>query len=231
MTDEMEESLRTHYLFSALEEAEFERLCAGVQVVNLDENEHLFHFGQEARYFYLLESGQIMLYRLSAMGDEKVIEIIHAGQTFAEAVMFFEINVYPVSAKAVLNSRLYQIDMAVFRHILQMSTALCLRMLGNMSKRLHMAIQDIDQLTLQNANMRVIELLLQSMPNPATNRYKIKWETPKQIIASRLSLRPETFSRVLAQLSKKGIISVQRNTIEIIDANALRLEIAITKPD
>ena len=227
MTVEMEEFLRAHYLFSALEEAEFEQLCAGVKIVNLEEDEHLFHFGQEARYFYLLESGQIMLYRLSPLGDEKVIELIHAGQTFAEAVMFFEASVYPVSSKGVLNSRLYQIDMAIFRHILKTSTSLCFRLLGNMSKRLHMAIQDIDQLTLQNANMRVIELLLQSAPSRLINNYQLEWDTPTNLIASRLSLRPETFSRVLAQLSKKGLISVQGKVVEIKDAKALREEMGI----
>jgi CRP-like cAMP-binding protein len=227
MAVEMEEFLRAHYLFSALEKAEFEQLCVGVQVVNLEEDEHLFHFGQEARYFYLLDSGQIMLYRLSPLGDEKVIELIHAGQTFAEAVMFFEASLYPVSAKGILKSRLYQIDMAIFQHILKTSTPLCFRLLGGMSKRLHMAIQDIDQLTLQNANMRVIELLLQSAPSPLANHYQLEWDTPKNIIASRLSLRPETFSRVLAQLSKKGLISVQGKIVEIRDAKGLREEMGI----
>lgn len=78
----------------------------------------------------------------------KGIEIIQPGQSFAEAVMFFKINSYPVSAKAVLPSRILRIEMKLFLGLLQESNELCLRMFGGMSKRLHRATQDIEQLTL-----------------------------------------------------------------------------------
>lgn len=219
------EQLRQHYLFATLDDARFNRVLSGVQSLRLEENEHLFHFGDQARYFYLLRTGQIQLYRLSAGGEEKVIEIILPGQSFAEAVMFFKSNAYPVSAKAVLNSELWRIDMTTFLSLLQESNELCLSLMGGMSRRLHGAIQDIDQLTLQNAAMRVIQLLLQSAPDHKASRYSLDWETPKQVLASRLSVRPETFSRILQRLSRKGLIVVQGKTIEVLDAKALQREL------
>ena len=219
------EQLREHYLFAILDDVQFSRVLSGVQSLNLAENEHLFHFGDQARFFYLLRTGQIQLYRLSPSGEEKVIEIIQPGQTFAEAVMFFKINTYPVSAKAVLNSELWRIDMAGFLSLLQESNELCLSLLGGMSRRLHSAIQDIDQLTLQNASMRVIQLLLQSAPDHTVSHYSLEWETPKQVLASRLSVRPETFSRILQQLSSKGLISVQGKAIEVLNVKALQREL------
>lgn len=217
--------LRQHYLFSSLDDDQLNRVLTSVQALCLAEDEHLFHFGDQARYFYLLRTGQIQLYRLSPGGEEKVIEIIQPGQTFAEAVMFFKSGIYPVSAKAVLTSALWRIEMSVFLGLLQESNALCLRLLGGMSRRLHGAIQDIDQLTLQNASMRVIQLLLQSAPDPNANRYSLEWETPKQILASRLSVRPETFSRILQQLSRKGLITVQGKTVEVLNVKALQQEL------
>jgi CRP-like cAMP-binding protein len=219
------EQLRQHYLFGILDDSQFERVLPAVQRLSLAEDDHLFHFGDRARYFYLLRTGQIQLYRLSPGGEEKVIEIIQPGQSFAEAVMFFQINVYPVSAKAVLTSELWRIDMAVFLGMLQESNELCLRLLGGMSKRLHGAIQDIDQLTLQNASMRVIQLLLQSAPENGVNNYSVEWETPKQILASRLSVRPDTVYRILQQLSRKGLIAVQGKTVEVLNAEALQGEL------
>ena len=112
--------------------------------------------------------------------------------------------------------------MKVFLGLLQTSNALCLQLLGGMSKRLHSAISDIDQLTLQNAKMRVIQLLLQSAPDSKPNHYGLEWETPKQILASRLSVRPETFSRVLQQLSRQGLIAVQGKQVEVFDAKGLQ---------
>ena len=55
----------------------------------------LFRQQQAAKYFYLLTAGDIKLYRLSADGAEKVIELIRAGQTFAEAVIPIAINSNP----------------------------------------------------------------------------------------------------------------------------------------
>jgi len=227
MAIESQEQFRQHYLFAMLDDAQWGRVLSAAQRMALAEDDHLFHFGDQARYFYLLRTGQIQLYRLSPGGEEKVIEIIQPGQTFAEAVMFFNIHSYPVSAKAVLNSELWRIDMAVFLGLLQESNALCLRLLGGMSRRLHGAIQDIDQLTLQNASMRVIQLLLQSAPDRTAGRYSLEWETPKQILASRLSVRPETFSRILQQLSRKGLIAVQGKTVEVLNVKGLQDELTL----
>ena len=139
--------------------------------------------------------------------------------------MFFKFKSYPVSAKAVLDCDLWRVDMAIFLSLLQESNELCLSLMGGMSRRLHGAIQDIEQLTLQNARMRVIQLLLQSAPNQLVNNYSLDWETPKQILASRLSVRPETFSRILQRLSRKGLISVQGKSIEVLDLQALQQEL------
>lgn len=228
MTIDNLKPLRQHYLFAILDNDQLDRLKPAIQCLNLADDEHLFHCGDQARYFYLLRSGQIQLYRLSPGGEEKVIEIIQPGQSFAEAVMFFKSNSYPVSAKAVLDCSLWRIDMAVFLGLLQESNELCLRLLGGMSRRLHGAIQDIDQLTLQNASMRVIQLLLQSAPDRHVERYSLEWETPKQVLASRLSVRPETFSRILQQLSRKGLITVQGKTVEVLNVSALQQELKLT---
>jgi CRP-like cAMP-binding protein len=221
------EPLRQHYLFASLDDSQFARVLAATHHLDLPENGHLFHFGDQARYFYWLDTGQIQLYRLSPGGEEKVIEIIQPGQSFAEAVMFLQMPVYPVSAKAVFDSRLWRIDMAVFLALLQESNPLCLNLLGGMSRRLHGAISDIDQLTLQNASMRVIQLLLQSAPDNTNRPYSLEWETPKQILASRLSVRPETFSRILQQLSRKGLITVQGKTVAVLDVPGLQRELVL----
>ncbi len=219
------EQLREHFLFALLNDEQFARVQPFIKAVELNAEAHLFHCNDQARDFFLLRTGQIQLYRLSPTGEEKVIEIIQPGQTFAEAVMFLKSNAYPVSCKAVSESMLWRVDMEVFRSILQESNDLCLHLLGHMSRRLHGAIQDIEQLTLQNASMRVIHLLLKSAPDNSANCYQLEWETPKQILASRLSVRPETFSRILQQLSRKGLIRVQGKTIEVLNARRLQQEL------
>jgi len=216
------DALRKNILFSALDEEQFSRVLAASKAIELKEGEVLFQQQQIADYFYLLETGEIKLYRLSADGAEKVIELIKAGQTFAEAMMFMDGGFYPVNAQAVTESRLIRVEMAMFRELLEHSPKTSLKILGYMSQRLHGLVQEIDQLSLQNAKMRVVQFLLRELPDDAVSPCTLQWNTPKTVLASRLSVRPETFSRILQQLSQEQLIKVDKKSIEILDIEGLK---------
>jgi CRP-like cAMP-binding protein len=214
--------LRQNILFSGLDESQFSRITAGSKALQLKEGEVLFEQQQTAKYFYLLETGEIKLYRLSADGTEKVIELIRAGQTFAEAVMFMHGSIYPVNAQALTDSRLIRIEMEMFRNLLEHSPQTSLKILGHMSRRLHGLIQEIDFVTLQNAKMRVVQFLLRELPAEAISPCQLQWNTPKTVLASRLSVRPETFSRILKQLTQENLIKVDKKSIDILDIDGLK---------
>lgn len=214
--------LYKHLLFGELEESQLTQVIAAALPVRLEAGEELFSHGQRASRFYILETGTIQLYRLSAAGEEKVIELIQPRQSFAEAVMFMEGNLYPVSARAIVPSELWGFDIKTFRSVLKTSPEVCFRLLGRMSQRLHQLLQEIDELTLQNATMRVVQYLLRSAPDRHCASYSVQWETPKQVLASRLSVRPETFSRILQQLVQAGAIEVHGKVVDVLDAARLR---------
>jgi CRP-like cAMP-binding protein len=65
-------------------------------VTDMVEGESLFFQGDNATSFYLVLSGRIKLFRISPDGKEKVVEIMEAGATFAEALMFMDQPHYPV---------------------------------------------------------------------------------------------------------------------------------------
>lgn len=214
--------LHKHLLFAELDESQRDRLMVAATLTRLEAGEELFSHGERASRFFVLETGAMLLYRLSAAGEEKVIEIIQPRQSFAEAVMFMDGNLYPVSARALAECEVWGFDMKGFRAVLETNPAVCFKLLARMSQRLHQLLQEIDQLTLQNATMRVAQHLLGAAPDGNPARYAVQWDTPKQVLASRLSVRPETFSRILQQLAKAGLIQVQGKTVEVLDARRLR---------
>lgn len=209
-------------LFEAFDEVQLEKLLSSSHLLRLPARATLFEKGQPAEYFYLLRSGQIKLFCLSASGDEKVVEIIYPTQTFAEAVMFMQRHIYPVSAEAILDSELYCFEMKPFYDILSESKESCFRLLTIMSRHLHGLISDIDSLTLHNATYRLVVYLLGELPEGAMELSAIHLGTPKNVVASRLSIKPETFSRILTQLAKKGLIEVHGNDIALTDVDGLR---------
>lgn len=209
-------------LFDALDEQQLDSVIKSSRIVSLAAKEILFENGSAASHFYLLKSGQIKLFCLSAEGDEKVIEIINPSQTFAEAIMFLPQQIYPVSAETLKNSELYSFDIKQFRGILEDSKETCFRLLATMGRRLHSKINDINNLTLHNATYRLVVYLLEQLPEGAMALSSIHLGATKTIIASRLSIQPETFSRILLRMSKQGLIEVQGNDITLLDVDGLR---------
>ena len=214
--------LRQIYLFASLSHEQLNKMLESAHTIELEQKELLFESGQPAEYFYLLRSGQIKLYSLSPSGDEKVIEIVRPGETFAEAITFMERQTYPVSAEAIMNSSLYCFKIKTFRHLLEDSRGTCMRLMADMSRRLRIRIDEINNLTLHNATYRLVVYLLEQIPEGAVEMAEIHLGTPKSIIASRLSIQPETFSRILSKLSQRGLIEVHINDITLLDVNGLR---------
>lgn len=216
------DELRHIPLFSALDEQQLESVLKAGRHVSLGAKKILFERGTPATHFYLLKSGQVKLYCLSEDGDEKVIEIIHPSQTFAEAIMFMPKQCYPVSAETIKASELYSFDMKQFRDILENSRETCFRLLATMGRQLHSKINDINNLTLHNATYRLVVYLLEQLPDDAVALSSIHLGATKVVIASRLSIQPETFSRILLRMSKQGLIEVHGNDITLLDVEGLR---------
>jgi CRP-like cAMP-binding protein len=94
-----------------------------------------------------------------------------------------------------------------------------LLVMGDLSQRLHQLIMEIERLSLLNGRMRIATYVL--------DQYLLKGriftlEVPKNAVASLLALKPESFSRLLKELTENGIIKVDDNKIEVLDDHLLR---------
>lgn len=210
--------LRRHYLFAKLPGQVFEDVCALATLKRLACHDILVRQGEPAKRFFLLVSGQIKLYRLNVEGQEHLVEIIQPGQTFAEALQFSQAHSFPVSAGALKDCVLVSIDGAHYRHALQDQPQVCLAIMASMSQHLHQRLRDIDTLILPNASRRVINFLLQEC-DPSDGRVEL--QVSKRLVASKLGIQPETFSRTLHRLVDEGLISMQRRSIQILALDRL----------
>lgn len=214
--------LRRAVLFAGLPEDIFATLAGNAHEVRLATGEILFRQGDPADRFYFVCEGLIKLYRLSSDGDEKIIEVMRPGGTFAEAVMFMGTGRFPVNAEALNDARLLGIEHRHYMDILQRSPEACFTLLGDMSRRLHQHVNQIESLALQNATYRLVSYLLDQIPRDIKASPEVLLMTPKTVIAAQLSIQPETLSRILAKLRRKNLIEVEGNHIKVLDAEALR---------
>ena len=198
--------LERQYFFTGLSSQQRDRLFAGTIQATLTTGEVLFRQQDTAAYFYVLASGSLKLYRLSGDGDEKVMGLVEAGDSFAEGVLFMRDPCYPVTAEALQNSRVVAIRCADFHHILESSFETCLSVMDKLTGRIKGLLNEVESLTLRDSRYRVIHYLLSLLPANSTDAATLRLPAGKGVIAARLAIRAETFSRTLKRLADEELI-------------------------
>ena len=216
------EALLAHVpLFNELEKDEISRLARGSREISVARGDILFHKGDTPTGFYLLVYGQVKLAFTSPQGGEKVVDIVAQGQTFGEAVMFMD-KPFVVYAQALADSVLLHISKAAIIDELDKEPKLGREMIAGLAMRLHHLISDVESYSLRSGRQRVIGYLLRDTPTDRAPQVTVTLPTNKGVIASRLNLTQEHFSRILHELSEKGLIVVEGRNIHIQDVNRIR---------
>ena len=156
---------------------------------------------------------------LAADGHEKVVELIQPGMSFGEAVMLIG-RPYPAYAEALGAGRALYIPRAGLIEAVRSNPDFSLRLLAGLSALMHALVREIEELSTQNALQRVVGYLVGERVEQAADAVDLP--ASKAVIASRLNLTPETFSRVLHTLQERALIRVSGRRIELLDVAGLR---------
>lgn len=217
-SENLQAALSSSHLLSSLTDAQLEQVRKHSQLSALEEGKALFYQGDEVTCFYYVLSGKIKLFRVSPEGKEKVVDIVEKGDTFAEALMFMDHPHYPVNATALTSSTVLGINSHHFKSMLRESVDTCFLLMGSMSARLRSLIQEIDTLSLNTGTVRIVSYLLRNSPKDSDS---FELNIAKSVIASRLSVKPETFSRILKNLHEQNILTINGRKVTIHDREAL----------
>jgi CRP-like cAMP-binding protein len=210
-------------LFSVLTDDERTRLVQGCSLNRVDRGDMVFRVGDVCDAFHVVIVGQIKLYVSSPSGQEKVIEIIGPGHSFAEAIMFLEMP-YFLNVQALCDTLLMRVSREIVFKEIEQDPKFALRMLAGISRRLHGLVQDVEGYALCSGAQRLIGYLLRDVDDLdlAQDRVvTVSLPVSKATIASRLSLTPEYFSRVLHELETEHLIEIDKREIRILDVKRL----------
>ena len=203
-----------HYLstlpaFQEMTPAELERLATGCRLRRYARGISIYRVGMSCEEFHVAVKGQVKLYAISPAGQEKVVELAGPGMCFGEASMFSD-QLYILNAEALTDSIILSVGKAAVVREIEADPRFAMHMLAGISRRLHGLVHDVQAYSLHNGMQRVIGYLLHPLEeNPATSSaLKVSLPVSKATIASRLSITPEYFSRVLHELESAGLIRV-----------------------
>jgi CRP-like cAMP-binding protein len=204
-------------LFSLMSPRELDRIAQHTLPVYAAKGESVFHAGDPCTGFHIVVYGQVKLGFHSPSGGEKVVEIISPGQSFGEALMFLE-KPYIVFAQALADTMLLHVARQCVFEELEREPGFARRMLSGLSRRLHGLVKDVEAYSLRSSAERFIGYLLRDHDTPQS----VELTAGKSVVASRLNMTPEHFSRVLHDLAHAGLIEVEGKTVRILDAEGLR---------
>lgn len=216
------DTVRQHYLFSGIGKDDFDALSSTVSARHLEKNEVLFHRGDVAGHFFFLDTGLIELNLIAPTGEKKVLEVVSPGRTFAEAVAFMREQKYPVTAEALADSTLCQIPTNAYIDLVYSNPDACMRLLSDICRHLHARVREIENLTVQNARSRLASYLLEHIVETNDDEATVRLELPRHVIASRLSIQPETLSRLLRTMTNEGILTIEDRVIFVHSLARLR---------
>jgi CRP-like cAMP-binding protein len=209
-------------MFSEMSGGELDRIAAATLPVHVAKGESVFQCGDPCSGFHIVVYGQVKLGFTSPQGIEKVVEIVSPGQSFGEALMFLD-KPYIVFAQALSDAMLLHVARHAVLAELGCDTGFALRMLSGLSRRLHGLVRDVEAYTLRSSHERVIGYLLAEAPDGAGGgAAEVRLTPGKSVIASRLNMTPEHFSRILHELGDSGLIEIQGRTVRIPDLERLR---------
>ncbi|RFP17741.1 Crp/Fnr family transcriptional regulator [Duganella sp. BJB488] len=206
-------------LFNSMGPEELSRIALGTTEVRVERGGTIFQRGDPCIGFHQVVYGQVKLAFTSLAGGEKVIELIGPGQSFGEALMFMG-SPYIVSATATDDTLLLHVAKpAIYREIHSDPEFAC-KMLAGLSQRMHSLMCDMESFSLRSGTQRVAGYLLKELPEEDGGQLTLP--ATKAVLASRLNLTPEHFSRILADLSTQHMIAFKGRKVQVLDVPALR---------
>ena len=214
-------------LFNNLELATIAKLLQGARVVRAERGATLFVQGEPADRLFAVLEGWVKLVRETSAGQESVIGVFGRGESFAEAAAF-QSGRFPVDAVVVERARLLVIPAQRFLGHLREQPEIAFNILAAMSRHLRSLVQQIEQLSTRTTVERVAGFLV-SLAADEGGAAGLRLPLDKALIAGRLGMRPETFSRALARLRQHGIEEVD-GRVRVASLDQLR-RIARGDPD
>jgi CRP-like cAMP-binding protein len=208
-------------LFKDLDCDQIARLAGGSDEREAPRGSVVYRRGDPAHGLYVVVHGQIKLSLQTSRGDEMVVELVGPGTSFGEAALFSG-RPHIVAAQALADSTLLCVTKNVLLAELERSPSFSSVMIASLGDRLYRCLTEFESFFLSSGTERVINYLLHAgNGHAARDIEQVTLPATKGIIASRLNLTHEHFSRILRELITAGLIEVDGRKVRILNKKRL----------
>lgn len=211
-------------LFKGVETQTIQKFANNAVPRSLNKGSMLCFPEDQADHFFVMRNGWIKLSRSSVDGQEAVLDILTRNSVFGETALFGD-GAYGWSAEVVEDADFLALPSKLLRTYVEKDPILAVNLITSMTKIRKRQDGEIERFILQNAPQRVGCFLLKLVPTDVVEEGlpcpAIDLPFNKSLLATKLGMTPETFSRALKTLKNNAGLKIQGVTVQINDINSL----------
>lgn len=209
-------TLRRVPIFSGLDDTQVEFLVARTVERRVGANELLFSEGDPCAGLFVVQSGNVRIFKSAASGREQVLAIEGAGSSIAELPVFDGGN-YPASAQALNESSILFVSKQAFQSLCLQHPEVALKVLKVVGSRLRRLVGIIEELSFTTVRHRLVALLLRMARAEGKTSGAVEFvlTANNQELAAQLGTVRELVSRNLSRLQSEGLIAMDGRNISI----------------
>jgi CRP/FNR family transcriptional regulator len=214
-------------IFSGLTEPELLFLAERAVLRHFAPGEMVFAEGEPCAGLYVVERGNMRIFKSSAAGREQVLSIDGPGSSVAEVPVFDE-GPYPASGAAIDHATLLFVAKQDFQALCLAHPEVALKVLRVVGARLRRLVGIIEELSFTTVRHRLASFLLRlARQEGAPSGAGVEFSLPgsNQDLAAQLGTVRELVSRNLSRLQAEGILQLEGRRVVIPDLKPLEAEL------
>ena len=219
--------LKSVAIFSGLSESEFSFLTSRVVPRKFTAGKQVFGEGEPCAGLYVVESGNVRIFKTSAGGREQVLTIDGPGSSIAELPVFDGGN-YPASAQAVTDCVLLFLSKKDFHALCKQHPEVALKVLRVVGGRLRRLVGIIEELSFSTVRHRLVNMLVKLAKSRGTRTdgsVAVRLPANNNELAAQIGTVRELVSRNLSRLQSEGLIQLDGRNVAIPDLKRLEGEL------
>lgn len=210
--------LRSFDFLHGLDKAALSRLAESAIWKIFAPNSIIFWEGDIESNLFYLQYGSLKVLKAAPDGREQVLRFIQAGEIFNEiGVLAKKPN--PATAMALEESGIWLIPRHALEEIILAHPHTAMQIIENMADKIISLVNLAADLSLKTVEARLSQLLLEQAEGDVIERRR--W-TNQTEMAARLGTVPDVLSRVIRELTRAGLIKMDRQQIHILDRAGLK---------
>ena len=216
-TDLLLKRLKTFEFLRGLDDETLSVLAKSAAWKVFPPNAVIFWEGDVETNLFYLEYGSLKAMRTSPDGREQVLSFLSPGEVFNELGVFAK-KPNPATAVALEESGIWLIPRKALEEIVAAHPHTAMQIIERMAERIIGLVTLASDLSLKTVEARFIQLLLEQAEGDVIERRR--W-TNQTELAARLGTVPDVLSRVIRELTKAGLIEMDKQQIRILDQAGL----------